>query len=135
MNRRVAEVPLDILKRVPLFEGLDELELQAVAGAMAEVTFGAGETVVVEGAEPDGFYVVVAGEAAVTVRGVQSGTMVPGDWLGEIALLTGSERTATITAATDLRCYRLRPLDFRALVEGSPAIAWKVLESTAERLS
>jgi CRP-like cAMP-binding protein len=57
-----------------------------------------------------------------------------GDYFGEIALLQGSERTATVTAATDLRCYLLTPLDFRTLVEGNPAIAWNLLQSMVERL-
>jgi CRP-like cAMP-binding protein len=52
--------------------------------------------------------------------------MKAGDYFGEIALLLGSDRTATVIATTELRCYALTPWDFRALVEGNPSIAWKV---------
>ena len=127
--------PLEILMRVPLFEELDPAELQEVANAMHEATFSAGETVVTEGAPPEAFFVVANGEAAVTVGGEERGTIAPGDWFGEIALLMGSERTATITATTDLLCYGLTPLDFRALVEGNGTIAWKVLQSMSYRTS
>jgi CRP-like cAMP-binding protein len=69
------------------------------------------------------------------VEGQPRATMSAGDYFGEIALLMGSDRTATVTARTDLRCFALTPSDFRTLVEGSPSIAWKVLQSMAARLS
>jgi CRP-like cAMP-binding protein len=102
---------------------------------MHEATFSAAEIVVTEGASPEAFFVVANGEAAVTVGGEERGTIAPGDWFGEIALLMGSERTATITATTDLLCYGLTPLDFRALVEGNGTIAWKVVQSMSYRTS
>jgi CRP-like cAMP-binding protein len=61
--------------------------------------------------------------------------MTAGDYFGEIALLMGSDRTATVTATSDLHCFALTPWDFRTLVEGNPTIAWKVLLSMANRLS
>jgi CRP-like cAMP-binding protein len=68
------------------------------------------------------------------VNGQPQATMRAGDYFGEIALLTGSDRTATVTARTPLHCYALTPWDFRELVEGNPSIAWKVLQSMAARL-
>ena len=62
-------------------------------------------------------------------------TMSTGDSFGEIALLMGGERTATITASTELRCYSIAPADFRPLVEGNPTIAWKLMGSMTDRLS
>jgi CRP-like cAMP-binding protein len=126
---------VETLERVPLFEGLDAAELQAIADAMHERLFETGATVVAEGAAADGFFVIESGEAEVVAQGEPRGTLGTGDWFGEIALLMGSERTATITARTELHCYGLTPVDFRTLVEGSPAIAWKVLQSMAYRLS
>lgn len=131
----MAGASVETLQRVPLFEELDATELQSIADAMQERSFEAGATVVAEGAAADGFFVVESGEAEVVAQGEPRGTLASGDWFGEIALLLGSERTATITATTDLHCYGLTPLDFRALVEGNPAIAWKVLQSMAYRLS
>lgn len=125
---------VETLERVPLFEGLDAVELQAIADAMHERLFETGATVVAEGAAADGFFVIESGEAEVTIEGSPRATMTGGDYFGEIALLLGSTRTATVTARTDLRCYALTPWDFRTLVEETPSIAWKVMQSMAARL-
>jgi CRP-like cAMP-binding protein len=135
MNPLVATPSTDTLRRVALFAGLDEKELQAIASSMHERTFKAGQRVVEEGAAGAGFFVVEDGHAEVTVGGEQRGTLAPGDHFGEVALLTGSSRTATIVATTDLHCYGLTSWDFKPLVEGNPAIAWKLLQSMADRLS
>jgi CRP-like cAMP-binding protein len=130
----VAGAPIDALRRVPLFEDLDEAELQSIADSMNEANVPAGAVVTAEGGPGDGFFVIERGEAEVTVEGEPRATMAAGDYFGEIALLLGSNRTATVTASTDLRCYALTPWDFRALVEGAPSIAWKVMQSMAARL-
>lgn len=126
--------PIDVLRRVPLFEDLDDAELQSIADAMNEANVPAGAVVTAEGGPGDGFFVIERGEAEVTIEGEPRATMAAGDYFGEIALLLGSSRTATVTARTDLRCYALTPWDFRTLVEGAPTIAWKVMHSMAERL-
>jgi CRP-like cAMP-binding protein len=135
MNRAVAGAPIETLRRVPLFEDLDSTELQSVADLMHEANVPAGAVVTAEGGPGDGFFVIEAGEAEVTMEGQPRATMTAGDFFGEIALLMGSDRTATVTAASDLRCFALTPSDFRTLVEGSPSIAWKVIQSMADRLS
>ncbi len=135
MNRAVAGPALDALSRVPLFADLGEDELQEIAGSMHVREFAAGEVVTAEGAGADAFFVVDAGEGEVSVQGEPRATVGPGDYFGEIALMMGAERTATVTAATDLRCFALTPEDFRTVVEGNPAIAWKLLGSTMDKLS
>ncbi len=127
--------PIDALRRVPLFEDLDDAELQSIADLMNEANVPAGVIVTAEGGPGDGFFVIESGEAEVTVDGEPHGTMSAGDHFGEIALLLGSNRTATVTASTELRCYALTPWDFRTLVEGDPSIAWKVMQSMASRLA
>jgi CRP/FNR family transcriptional regulator, cyclic AMP receptor protein len=127
-------VSVEILRRVSLFEELDALELRLIADAMHEATVPAGATVTAEGGPGDGFFVIESGEALVTVEGQPRATMTAGHYFGEIALLLGSSRTATVTASTNLRCYALTPWDFRTLVEGFPSIAWKVMQSMAARL-
>ena len=134
MNRAVAAPSIDVLKRVPLFAGLERKELEQIAGSMRERTFSAGQTVTEQGAGGAGFFIVESGAAQVSVDGQQRGQIGPGDYFGEIALLTGSDRTATITATSDLHCYGMTPWDFRPLVEGNPEIAWKLLQSMAEKL-
>jgi CRP/FNR family transcriptional regulator, cyclic AMP receptor protein len=123
-----------MLKKVPLFAGLDTKELGQIASSMHERRFSAGDTVTEEGAGGAGFFVIEEGSADVTVAGESRGSVGPGDYFGEIALLTGSDRTATIIAATDMRCYGMTPWDFKPLVEGNSTIAWKLLTAMAEKL-
>lgn len=130
-----SEAAAALLRRIPLFEELDDTELQAVAESMHERQFAAGETVSSEGSPPEGFYVVESGSADVSAAGQPRGTLGPGDYFGEIALMMGSDRTATITAVSELRCHGLNALDFRNVVEANPTIAWKLAESMIERLS
>lgn len=132
---RMPGAPVETLSRVPLFEELDAAELATVADSMHEAKVPAGAIVTTEGGPGDGFFVIENGEAEVTVEGHPRATLTAGDYFGEIALLVGSSRTATVTATTDLHCYALTPWDFRTLVEGNPSVAWKVLQSMAARLS
>ncbi|PWU17925.1 MAG: hypothetical protein C5B48_15405 [Candidatus Rokuibacteriota bacterium] len=135
INPAMTGVAAGALSGVPLFADLDAGELQLVADAMQVRVFRAGDTVTVEGQPGDGFYVVERGEAEIIVQGQKVGTVVPGAYFGEIALMTGSGRAATIRATTDLECYCLTALDFRAVVEGNPTIALKLMTSTVDTLS
>jgi CRP-like cAMP-binding protein len=119
---------------VPLFAGLDDKELNAIGASMRERTFADGDTVIEEGATGAGFFIIEDGYADVTVGGEHRRTLQPGDHFGEIALLTGSERTATIVAKTQLHCYGLTAWDFKPVVEDNPELAWKLLQSMADRL-
>jgi CRP/FNR family cyclic AMP-dependent transcriptional regulator len=134
MNPRMATPTLETLRHVPLFAGLDDKELNAIGSSMRERTFAEGDTVIEEGATGAGFFIIEDGYADVTVGGEHRRTLQPGDHFGEIALLTGSERTATIVAKTQLHCYGLTAWDFKPVVEDNPELAWKLLQSMADRL-
>jgi CRP/FNR family transcriptional regulator, cyclic AMP receptor protein len=133
-NCAVAAVSADTLKKVPLFSGLDNKELDQIASSMRERRFKAGDTVTQEGAGGVGFFVVEEGEAEVDVGGETKGVVGPGDYFGEIALINESPRTATLTARTDMLCYGMTPWDFRPLVESNSTIAWKLLTAMAEKM-
>ena len=87
-----------------------------------------------EGKGGVGFFVIDEGTASVSVHGEQLRTLGSGDYFGEIALIADIDRTATITADGELRCYGMTFWDFRPLVEGNASIAWKLLQQMAERL-
>jgi CRP/FNR family transcriptional regulator, cyclic AMP receptor protein len=128
----VAQESVDLLKRVPIFEGLDDRELERIAGSMKQRTFRAGDTVTTEGRGGVGFFVIEDGEARVTIHGDERRRLGPGDYFGEVALLTDSPRTATITAESELRCYGMTSWDFKPLVESHGSIAWKLLQAMAK---
>jgi CRP-like cAMP-binding protein len=131
----VATASADTLRKVPLFAGLDKKELEQIARSMRERRFKAGDTITQEGAGGVGFFIVDEGEAEVTVGGEKKpGTVGPGDYFGEIALINETPRTATLTARTDMLCYGMTPWDFRPLVESNSTIAWKLLTAMSEKL-
>jgi CRP/FNR family cyclic AMP-dependent transcriptional regulator len=130
MNRASGET----LKKVPLFHGLDDRELDQIASSMRERRYAVGDTITKEGSGGVGFFVIEEGEAEVTVGGETKGSIGPGDYFGEIALLNESPRTATLTARTDMVCYGMTPWDFRPLVESNSTIAWKLLTAMADKL-
>jgi CRP/FNR family transcriptional regulator, cyclic AMP receptor protein len=133
-NSAVARASSAVLKRVPLFAELDDRELEQIAATMRERRFSAGSTVTEEGTGGAGFFVVESGDADVTVEGQPRGSIGAGDYFGEIALLTGSDRTATIVARSDMVCWGMTPWDFRPLVESNSTIAWKLLTAMADKL-
>ena len=130
----MAEAPVELLQRVPLFADFDRGDLQRLARSFKERTFDAGSTVAQEGKGGAGFFVIESGEATVAVRGGEHGKLGPGDYFGEIALIDDGARSATITAESDLHCYGLTSWEFRPLVESNASIAWKLLETLAKRL-
>jgi CRP/FNR family transcriptional regulator len=130
----VASASADTLRNVPLFASLDKRELEQIASSMRERRFKAGDVVTQEGSGGVGFFVVEEGEAEVNVGGETRGTIGPGDYFGEIALINESPRTATLTARTDMLCYGMTPWDFRPLVESNSTIAWKLLTAMAEKM-
>ena len=134
MLRAMAEAPAELIKGIPLFSDLDDRELKQIAASMKERTFSAGDTVTEEGKGGIGFFVIDDGTASVSVGGSDVRKLGKGDYFGEIGLIADIDRTATITAESDLRCYGMTSWDFRPLVESNAAIAWKMLQVMAQRL-
>ena len=130
----MAGAPIEALRRVPLFADLDDDELAQVALLFKERRFAAGETIVIEGSEGAAFYLIESGGASVTVRGSTRASLGPGDHFGEIALIDGGPRSATVTATSDLVCYGLTFWEFRPMVESNGALAWMMLRALARRV-
>ncbi len=121
--------PVGALQRVRFFADLDRRQTEQIARLLKERRFAKGET---SGAAA--FYIIDSGEAAVTQHGQPLNTLGPGDHFGEIALIDGGPRSATVVATTELLCYGLTFWEFRPLVERNGAIAWKLLQALAKRL-
>lgn len=126
--------PIELIKQVPLFHGLNDKQLETLARNFTDRTFSSGQQVTAEGSGGVGFFVIESGEATVSVGGDDRGTLGPGDYFGEVALIDEGARSATINATSDLRCYGLTPWQFRPLVEENASIAWPLLQTMAKRL-
>jgi CRP-like cAMP-binding protein len=124
-----------LLRNVRLFTDLDERDLESLAEEFNERRFSAGDKIALEGEGGLMFFVVETGELSVEVHGESVSTMGPGSSFGEIALIDRRPRTATVTAASDVVAYGLPVFVFRPFVEARPEVAWKLLESMADRLA
>ncbi len=131
---RSPEVLAESLVTVPLFSDLPEADRDAIARLFTERTFAAGETVTKEGADAAAFYLIESGTATVTVGGAFRRTLGAGDHFGEIALLDGRARSATVTADGELVCQGITLWDFQPLVQRNPTMAWTLLQTLAGML-
>lgn len=127
-------VKVEALGRAPLFEGLSKKELRELARATEDLKIAAGTVLCKEGSLGREFFVIVDGVAEVTKGGKRLATRQAGEFFGEIALLTTTKRTATVTAKTPIRCFILTRGDFRRVLDESPSVERKVMQALAERL-
>jgi CRP-like cAMP-binding protein len=125
---------VELLRQVPLFADLEGKDLEYIAASMKERTFREGDEITTEGEHGVGFFVIDDGEATVTVRGESRRVLRRGDYFGEIALIAEGDRTATVTAGTDLRCIGMTFWQFRPIIEGNGTLAWRLLQALAKRL-
>lgn len=114
--------------------GMTDRTLEAIAELTMEVGFEPGEVVVREGDVGDAFYVITSGSAAVERRGSALRELRAGDFLGEISLIDGMPRTATVTATSPLAALRLARDDFDRLIDEHPAIRLELLMALTERV-
>jgi CRP/FNR family transcriptional regulator, cyclic AMP receptor protein len=125
---------IDLLKRVPLFAGCSRTELRELALVADELDLKEGRTLVREGQSGREFFVLVEGTVRVSRGGRKLNDLGPGNWFGEIALLTNTPRTATVTATSPIRVLVVTDRSFKRVVESMPTIALKVLATLGERL-
>lgn len=137
-ERRAAEEAdrrLAALRGVDLFSTLTEGELATLVARVTRAPFARGETLTRQGADGDWLYILAKGEAEVLLEGAGGAERVArlraGDYIGEMALLTGAPRSATVVAASDVECYRLDADAFRGILARRPEAA----ESVAQRLA
>lgn len=122
------------LAKVPLFQGCSKRELEVVARAVKPLSHKAGTVIAREGDPGIGLFVIADGRADVTIGGKKKSKLGPGDFFGEVALLDGGPRTATVTATSDIMLYGLTEWSFRGLMQQHPSIAIKALVAMAGRL-
>ena len=129
------DAKIELLKKVPLFAGCSKGELRELAKSADELDIREGTVLTREGRPAREFFVLVDGTARVTKEGKTVGDLGAGDWFGEIALITNSPRTATVTATSPGDVLVITDRRFHSVVETMPSIALKVLNCVGERLA
>jgi CRP/FNR family cyclic AMP-dependent transcriptional regulator len=122
------------LGAVSLFQGCTGAELDTIVSITTPIHPPAGRLLCREGERGDEFFVIVDGEAAVTIAGERVATLGPGDFFGEMALLDGGPHIATVTATTSARMLVLTRPEFNALLERVPVVCHRVLMGVGHRL-
>jgi CRP/FNR family transcriptional regulator len=137
-SRSTKKPGIRLLAKVPLFAGLSQAHLRAVAALAEEVPYSAGRMIVRTGSPGVAFYVIVDGQAKVLRGTIASAkgtwSLGAGDFFGEMALLDGGPRTASVVAETPLTTIRIERTEFRKMLRDEPDIALKLLESMATRM-
>ena len=123
----------DDLARVPLFAGLSDDQRGILAEWFEVSDASAGTALVSEGAAGYSFYVLLDGAAEVTVDGETLATYGPGDFFGEMAILGGGRRNATVTVTAPSRVLSMFGTDFRMLQEVQPEVAAQLEETMRQR--
>jgi CRP-like cAMP-binding protein len=122
------------LAKVPLLSGLSQRELAHVLALGDEVEFFPGKVVVEIGDLARDFYMILTGKARLTVPGKKNRTLGPGDYFGEMAVLDGGPRTATIVAQTHVSALRIDRKDFLSLLHVNGSISRKILIEMSKRV-
>jgi CRP/FNR family cyclic AMP-dependent transcriptional regulator len=127
---------VEVLAAVPLFEGLSQRQLRKVAERTKVLRYGEGRSIIAEGTMGDSFFVVLDGRARV-VRGASGRTihrLGPGDFFGELAMIDGSPRSASVITVTPSVLARLSRTAFLDVVRAEPNIGIRVMEVLVRRL-
>jgi CRP-like cAMP-binding protein len=124
----------NMLRRAPLFSGMTDRTLQAVAELADEVEYVRGESIVREGDEGDAFYILSDGVAVVEQEERAIRTLSAGAFFGEISLIDGKPRSASVIATQSVRAVRVSRAGFQRLLDEHPSVRLELLMALTERL-
>jgi len=122
------------LKAVPLFAHCNAKQIQFIATQVEDMDFAAGRVLCTEGQSGGDFFVLLSGAADVTRKGRRIARMAPGDFFGEIAVIDGGPRTATVTTTEPSRCLVLGPRQFQNVLHQDTDIAHSVMKALTLRV-
>jgi CRP-like cAMP-binding protein len=132
--RRTKRETVAALAAVPLFVDLPKRHLHRLAGQSDVLTFGEGEAVVREGDPGETLFVVLLGQGEVTRGGRKVGTVMPGDFFGELSAIDGGARTASVTAQTPMQVLRLFRRTLVRLLQDEPVVTLRLLDGIVRRI-
>jgi len=135
MIRAVARARrIDILGQIPLFAACNQKQLGQIAGLTVPESLKKGTVMTRQGADGGLAFVIVTGRAEVVRDGKRLALLGPGDVVGELSLIDGKPRSATVTATSDLEVLELDRADLLKLLTKAPQVMRKLLVSLATRL-
>jgi len=134
MESSTADPKLELLRRVPLFAGLDTAALEQIAAITDEREVAAGTALTHEGRHEGYFFVIVSGSVRIERGGQTVNTLRDGDFLGEISLLDGGPRTATAVAESPSKLLVMTYPRFQQLLETAPEVRAAVMDEVGRRL-
>lgn len=121
------------LRRVRFFEDLTDGDLERIAHIGERRSFEAGQPIVEKDSDRGGLFIIVSGAAQVEAGGAAH-ALGPGDFVGEMALLAGIRRTATVTATEPSEALVIEAMYFKPFLMENPSVAVALLEGVAARL-
>ncbi|HET9497158.1 MAG TPA: cyclic nucleotide-binding domain-containing protein [Candidatus Limnocylindria bacterium] len=130
----MADAKRDLIKSVPLFATCDNRELERLGMLVDEVSLPAGRVLFNQGDHASELFIVVEGKVRVDRNGANIATRGPGEFFGEMALVSEGTRMATATCETDCRFFVLGHREFHSLMDEFPTMKMRVLETLAERV-
>ena len=133
--RRRIEEQSELLGRVPLFEDLPKRHLREIAKVSAARRFAADDELVKEGSAGSVCFLIVEGSAKVVRRGRTVKQLGPGDFFGEMSILTTAPRTASVVAREPMRCITLSAAGLKKVLVEEPRIALAMLSTMADRVA
>ena len=135
-KRKMAkQTQIDHLASVALFAQCSKKELRHIAANTRLELLEPGQKLITEGDPSSEAFVLIAGQAVVRRNGRKVAALSPGDVIGELGLLIGRERVSTVIATTPIEVLVLERASLREVVDDIPGLAWKLLETVAERMA
>jgi cAMP-dependent protein kinase regulator len=122
------------LARLGIFRDLSTPELSTVASSLETVNFREGERIIRKGQENGSLYIIVDGEAGVSIDDEDRGLLVRGSFFGEVSALLGEPATADILTRSPLRCLVVPAQDLEQFMIANPRIMFRMLQVEARRL-
>ena len=128
--------PVQLIRSVPLFGDLDEQHVEKLAAAFVDRSFAAGDVIIGQAQRGYALFVIESGTAVVTRSGEDIRHCGPGEVFGEFALFElDGRRTATVAAESDMRCWSLSSMDFRAFAKGDADASWAMLTALVRSIA
>jgi CRP/FNR family transcriptional regulator, cyclic AMP receptor protein len=125
---------ISLLRGVDLLAGCTNDQLRQIASLSTEIDAASGQVLAEQGRQGREFFIIVEGTATASRNGAVLATLTPTDFFGELALLDGGERTATVVAETDMRLLVLTRTEFNQLCRSYPSVAQRMLVVMGTRL-